>query len=164
MLWQVVIGRWLAEEDNAYGVTPGSYSWGVWPLSPSALWGAYRLHDAEGSLVNYRFDAIDISCGRLTQSEEGGPHCITFHDLLLDAKVWPVQGESFHLRVEIEDEDEVEAAREQGKLSQGQLERITEFHQKVTTAPQEWTGVVDGAIGAAIEAAKYRSRLDKGWG
>ena len=39
---EVVVGRWVAPEGNAYGVPVGTWSWGVWPLAPDSVWGAYR--------------------------------------------------------------------------------------------------------------------------
>ena len=55
----VVVGKWTAPDPNAYGVPPASTSWGVWPMVAGQRWGAYRIHTPDGTLLKYRFDALE---------------------------------------------------------------------------------------------------------
>ena len=51
-----VVGKWIAAPDNPYGMEPGAWSWGVWHVD--WLYGAYRIHSADGTLKGYRLDAL----------------------------------------------------------------------------------------------------------
>lgn len=109
---ELIVGRWVAGQDPLamarYPGASGFTSWGVW--WPHLPYGAYRLHRPDGSVRVYRLDAID----RVVVE----PECVEFHDLLLDAIIFP-DGE-----VRIEDEDEVEEALADGLLTLDQRWRI----------------------------------------
>ncbi|GBG24460.1 Hypothetical Protein FCC1311_006782 [Hondaea fermentalgiana] len=121
---EVVVGRWAAPEDNPYGLAAGSFSWGVWPLGADATWAAYRIHEADGRLKSYRFDAV----AKNKATAEG---VVEFWDLLLDAKVKPSQSTgtagATQWIVAFEDADEVKAAIEAGELTDTEQSCIARF-------------------------------------
>jgi len=129
-LWRqtanVVVGRWVAPEDNPYGLTPGCYSWGVWPLGKRHAWAAYRIHDQAGNLKNYRFDAV-------LKSSADQPDEVEFWDLLLDANVTKRDEgrEASAWNVEFEDIEEVQAALEADLLSDEQQASIAKFRHSL---------------------------------
>ena len=127
----------------------GSFSWGVWCLEENSIWGAYRTHDAGGKLRYYRFDCLE----RLHVKETPDPDPtnsqleLWFHDLLLDARVDRVRTQREELlQVEIQDEDEVEIALENGLLSSSQVARINSFRELITTDTKRIIDIVDNAI------------------
>ena len=142
-----VVGRWVAVEGNPFGMEPGSYSWGVWPLMSGSVWGAYRMHAPDGQLLKYRFDAVDRVqyVGALGDKECGR---VVFHDLLLDAVV-DADG-----NVRLLDEAEVETACELGKMSKGQIERLQAFRSLLLSKREYLLLQVDEAICAAVASKR----------
>ena len=112
---EVVAGKWTARgtlgaKEN-YGLLPGSTSWGVWPKD--APWGSYRLHEPDGTLKGYRFDALcDLSVAYC--SSDNTTVELTFRDLLLDARVSVAKSSKV---IRLEDEDEAKAAFDSGRIS-----------------------------------------------
>ncbi len=136
------VGRWRAEAGNASGAPAGVTSWGVWWRTRA--YGAYRIHAADGSLLLYRFDALD----RVRISANG----VRYRDLLLDARIRrEVEGE---LSVRLEDEDEVQEAVGQGQLSAHAQRRVRWTRELFVQGAERLLGRVDAAIRLAIEEAE----------
>jgi hypothetical protein len=132
---EAVVARWVAPAGNPYALPAGVVSWGVWPLAADALWGCYRIHDVDGRVRAYRFDALErTSC-------DGSR--VEYHDLLLDALVSPGP----HPRVRWEDEDEVGDAVRAGALSVEQIARLDRFRALLTTSAADVLREVDRLIG-----------------
>ena len=114
---EVVVGRWLAPKGNEYGLQEGSWSWGVWGAGVfgDVGVGAYRMHQADGSLRGYRFDVLDRAEAILDAAS--GAKTLIFHDLFLDAWVAAPP----ELTLTLEDEDEVQEAASKGRLSEREL-------------------------------------------
>lgn len=138
----LVVGRWVADRDpraiERYPRASGFTSWGVW--WPEKPYSAYRLHRPDGSLRIYRLDTVDrvIFDG----------HTVEFHDLLLDALIRP-NGE-----VTIEDEDEVEKATTERKLSIEQRWRIEWTKSLYRNRPDLLIQRIDAAVDQAIECVR----------
>ena len=125
---EIVVGRWVAPPGGQFGMAEGSYSWGVWGrgVFGEIPVGAYRMHDPDGRLRGYRFDALSgIEMLESLDEKVGNNRTVVFHDLLLDAVVNP--GPVFHTRVE--DDDEVEQWNRKGVLSDSQLRAIDKARQ-----------------------------------
>jgi hypothetical protein len=139
---ELVVGRWIAGAENAFGAAEDTYSWGVWwPHRPI---GVYRLHAADGALLFYRVDAVEdvrVSEGPASDGE------VRYRDLLLDARIQP-EGE-----VSFEDEDEVAEAVSLGRLTRAQLWRIDWVRGVVGDRSSEVRGWADRAIAHAITEA-----------
>ena len=138
----LIVGRWVADKDpRAIGRYPkagGFTSWGVW--WPGKPYSAYRLHRPDGSLRIYRLDTVE-------QVWFDG-QTIEFHDLLLDALIKP-NGE-----VAIEDEDEVEEAAAERKLSLDQRWRIDWTRDLYLNKSDLLTQRIDDAVAQAIKAVR----------
>ena len=139
---ELIVGRWVADQDpraiSRYPKASGFTSWGVW--WPDRPYSAYRMHKPGGDLRAYRLDTID----RVNFDGE----TVEFHDLLLDAVIRP-NGE-----VTIEDEDEVEQATAERRLSVAQRWRIDwtrNFYQNQT---ELLVRRIDQAIERAIRAVR----------
>ncbi len=138
---ELIVGRWVADADPLamarYPGASGFTSWGVW--WPHLPYGAYRLHRPDGSLRVYRLDVID----RVICDGER----VEFHDLLLDAIIFP-DGE-----VRIEDEDEVETALAEGLLSLDQRWRIDWVRHMFESRAELLMTRIDRAIERAMAQA-----------
>ncbi len=139
---EVIVGRWVADKDpraiSRYPRAGGFTSWGVW--WPGKPYSAYRLHRPDGSLRIYRLDTVDhVFFDGQT---------IEFHDLLLDALIRP-DGE-----VTIEDEDEVEEATAEHKLSLDQRWRIDWTRDLYQNRSELLMERIDAAVGQAIDAVR----------
>jgi hypothetical protein len=106
------VGRWVAEAGNDFGAPVGLMSWGVWWRTRA--YGAYRIHAADGSLLLYRFDALDR-----VRIDVGG---VRYRDLLLDARIR--RDADGAVTVRLEDEDEVAEAVTEGTLSTRAQRRV----------------------------------------
>ena len=139
---EVIVGRWVADKDpgatDRYPTASGFTSWGVW--WPGKPYSAYRLHRPDGSLRIYRLDTVETVCF------DG--QTIEFHDLLLDALIRP-DGE-----VAIEDEDEVEQATAQRKLSLDQRWRIDWTRDLYQNKSDLLVQRIDTAVERAIAAVR----------
>ena len=139
---ELIVGRWVADQDpraiERYPRASGFTSWGVW--WPSKPYSAYRLHRPDGSLRVYRLDTIDRVCF------DG--QTVEFHDLLLDALIRP-DGE-----VAIEDEDEVEEAIAERKLSLEQRWRIEWTRSLYRDKSELLVQRIDAAVEQAIAAVR----------
>jgi 8-oxo-dGTP pyrophosphatase MutT (NUDIX family) len=172
---EIVVGRWCAPPGGQFGMPEGSYSWGVWGrgVFGDVAVGAYRMHDPDGRLRGYRFDAIsgvemlerrkvDKKKKKKKEEEEEEEDAenlhrtLVFHDLLLDAVVRP--GPEYAVRVE--DEDEVEEWTQLGKLSAAQLRTIDEVRQVFVSESKQHGGVarLAGKVDAAIARTVGRVR------
>ncbi|MXX79626.1 MAG: DUF402 domain-containing protein [Chloroflexi bacterium] len=139
---ELVVGRWVADQDpraiERYPQANGFTSWGVW--WPDKPYSAYRLHRPDGSLRIYRLDTID-------QAVFDGER-IEFHDLLLDALIRP-DGE-----VSIEDEDEVEEAIAERRLTLEQRWRIEWTRNLFANKSELLMQRIDSAVERAIESVR----------
>ncbi|MYD53156.1 MAG: DUF402 domain-containing protein [Chloroflexi bacterium] len=139
---EVIVGRWVADQDpraiERYPRASGFTSWGVW--WPDKLYSAYRLHRPDGSLRVYRLDTVDRVCF------DG--QTVEFHDLLLDALIRP-DGE-----VTIEDEDEVEEATVERKLSIEQRWRIEWTKHLYLNRSELLMERIDAAIEQAVASVR----------
>lgn len=139
---EVIVGRWVADQDpraiERYPRASGFTSWGVW--WPGKPYSAYRLHRPDGSLPVYRLDTVDRVCF------DG--QTVEFHDLLLDALIRP-DGE-----VTIEDEDEVEEATAERKLSIEQRWRIEWTKSLYLNRSALLMERIDAAVEQAIECVR----------
>ena len=127
---EVVVGRWVAPKGNAYGLQEGSWSWGVWGagvFGEDVGLGAYRLHDADGSLRGYRFDVLDRADAF---RDAAGVRTLVFYDLLLDAWLTPDQ------KLTLEDEDEVVEATSAGRLSASELQSACPTDVAASQSPE----------------------------
>ena len=126
--WRVLpnhsaVARWVATEDNPFGLKAKSSSWGVWSMKQPHL-TAYRIHDPEGELISYRFDVIDSL--EIHQNE------VSFLDLLLDFKI-----KDHYKPLEVLDEDELEDAISKNLLTKKQIKIVhdtKDFMQKDTNS------------------------------
>ena len=144
---EVVVGKWTAPDPNAYGVPPASTSWGVWPMVAGQRWGAYRIHAPDGTLLKYRFDALENP-----RAIDGEPRQVAFDDLLLDVTVEvDSSSSSSYGAVTVEDEDEVEAAAASGALRPEQLKEVLAFRSAIVANPDAFLAEVDAHIAAAEE-------------
>lgn len=140
----LIVGRWVAGQDNPYGLPSDLVSWGVWwRLRP---YGIYRIHYADGELYGYRADVLD----RVEISPEG----VCYRDLLLDAWVTPDH------KVYLEDEDEVAIASSSGHLSCRDQRRIARTQLLLIQGWDRIEARVDSAIGSAISAIAGKNRRD----
>ncbi len=141
----LIVGRWVADQDpraiERYPRASGFTSWGVW--WPDKPYSAYRLHRPDGSLRIYRLDTVDRVCF------DG--QTVEFHDLLLDALIRP-DGE-----VTIEDEDEVEEAIAERKLSLDQRWRIEWTRDLFANRAELLMQRIDSAVERAIESVRNGS-------
>ena len=119
---EVVVGKWTAPDPNAYGVPPASTSWGVWPMVAGQRWGAYRIHTPDGTLLKYRFDALENP--RAIDAIDGEPRQVAFDDLLLDVTV---------------------------ALRPEQLKEVLAFRSAIVANPAAFLAEVDAHIAAAKE-------------
>ncbi len=138
----LIVGRWVADQDpeaiSRYPRAGGFTSWGIW--WPGRPYSAYRLHQPNGDLRLYRLDTID-------QVVFDGER-IEFHDLLLDALIRP-DGE-----VTIEDDDEVQQAIAEGRLSLDQRWRIDWARDLYANRADLLIQRVDHAVNQAIDAVR----------
>ena len=134
-----VVGKWVAQEAS-YGLSPQSYSFGVWPLSTDAIWGAYRIHLPNDELVCYRFDCVE----RIEFKDDGDAARVSFRDLILDARVY----DRDRPRVVLEDEKEAKEVINAGLLRPDQIGRITTFkrHMQSIQEIDRILSLVDEAI------------------
>lgn len=93
---------------DGFTIPRGGKTYGFfWELRPYVM---YRILDPEGGLVAHRFDVVED----VRLAERG----VSYTDLLLDIWVRP-DGTA-----QVEDEDEVEAARKDGVLSAEDVDQI----------------------------------------
>ena len=139
--WRVLpdhsaVARWVAQEDNSYGLKAKSSSWGVWSMNHPHL-TAYRIHDPQGELISYRFDVIDSL--KIHQNE------VSFLDLLLDFKI-----KDHYELLEILDEDEVEDAISKNLLTKKQIKIINDTKDIMQKDVNSMLRRVDELITAAL--------------
>ena len=139
---ELVVGRWVADKDpraiERYPRASGFTSWGIW--WPGKPYSAYRLHKPNGELRVYRLDTVDHVCF------DGA--MVEFHDLLLDALIDP-DGE-----VTIEDEDEVEEAAAERRLSIEQRWRIDWTRSLYQNKAELLVQRIDAAVEQAVAAVR----------
>ncbi len=136
------VGRWVSQPGNEFGAPVGMTSWGVWwRIRP---YGAYRIHDVDGGLRLYRFDALD----RVRIDGSG----VRYRDLLLDVRMR--READGGLVVRLEDEDEVEEASASGRLSAHELLRVRRTRRLFVDASERLAARVDGAIAQAVEVVR----------
>ena len=140
------VGRWVAEAGNDFGAPAGLTSWGVWWRTRA--YGAYRIHAADGSLLLYRFDALDR-----VQIDAGG---VRYRDLLLDARIRREADGALTAR--LEDEDEVAEMVAAGKLLAREQRRLRWTRELFARGAERLVARVD----AAIERAERAESLDSG--
>ena len=129
-----IVGRWLSVEGNAFGMPAGGWSWGVWWTQ--RLYGAYRMHDPDGTLRGYRIDAV--SDVRISDNE------VRYRDLLLDARITP-DGE-----VTLEDEDEAAQALAAKKLSLREQWALAWVRGVLESRPEVLVHEIDATIAQAV--------------
>ena len=130
------VGRWVAAEENAFGLPAQAWSWGVW--GTRRPYGAYRMHDPDGTLRGYRVDAV--SDVRISDNE------VRYRDLLLDARIMP-DGE-----VTLEDEDEAAQALAEKKLSLREQWALAWVRGVLESRPEVLVHQIDAAIARAVAA------------
>jgi len=145
---KVVVGRWVAVPSQpTYGLSHGTYSWGVYPLQAAAAgvsWGAYRLHTSDHALLGYRFDVLHNV--RVTSIPGGGCE-VVFDDLLLDFRVSP-DGV-----VTVEDEDELIAAAQSETLSPALVAQIRWLERQFLAQPSRFTEEVDAFLAPLFDGS-----------
>lgn len=134
---ETAVAKWVAPDDNPFGLPGKSYSWGVWTNKFPQL-TIYRIHKPAGDLIKYRFDVIENLI--ITQD------FVSFNDLLLDGTIYPKDLN----KVILEDEDEVEEAVKENKLTNNQIQTIHQTRDFLLTHTSEITKHVDQLIDTAI--------------
>ena len=134
----LLVGRWVADADNAFGAPVGLTSWGVWWRTRP--YGAYRIHDVDGALLSYRLDAV----GDVRIDGEG----VRYRDLVLDARIRTEAGVP---RVRLEDEDELEAAAAAGLVSLREQRRVACTRLLFLHRPERLVARIDEAIEQAVQ-------------
>lgn len=143
----VCVGRYVPEEDTAYGSLKGSYSWGVWWKDADI--GVYRIHDPYGNLVTYRIDILD----NVILRKEDSLDIIEFRDLIVDCWMWPDDhGNISAGNTTIDDLDELDDARSKGLISIAECDNISSIVFDVLSDPLKHINLVDNAI---LDAVKY---------
>lgn len=137
-----IVVKYVATKEDArtFNIPVNSYSWGVWELEHNSFWGAYRTHQCNGNLINYRFDCVESAVVRPAIDTNSLDLCIK--DLILDTKVFHKSDGS--LKVIFEDEDEVHFHR--SRLSNNQIKIIDKFRQSFLEEPHELINKVDKYI------------------
>lgn len=145
---RVIVGKYFPTEveSKLYNSPVGSFSWGVWPLDENAYWGAYRLHNPDGSLLRYRFDCLEHS--RVLPIKENNHIAeleLEFRDLLLDSIVM-IETPNKDCSVSFQDEEELRKAIASAQLAPSQILKTEQFRQIFTNKPWSVLQEVDNAI------------------